>query len=557
MSTLQRNLDVLTQRDADLAQALAETPSSTRIRFTRSRSGAVTATMTGDRDEVALHSRFDPQREAARLVANSRSSGFCLVLGLGLGYHVLELLKHQSVQAVLLVEYDVSLLRAFLEQQDLRAVLADSRVRLAVERPAQTIAALIAQHYVPILHGNLSTLMLRGRVECDQHRFSDAGEAASEAAEAAGADLRVQRVFGRQWMRNIAANTVHGMCRTSDLPQTRRAIVTAAGPSLDAAVDTIAARAADQLLIATDTSLARLLAAGITPDLVVAIDCQLASYLHVLAARKAAVTLVADAGVHPAVIGCFARTHCVGGGHPMLGYLRSKGLRLAFLDASDGSVTHAAVRLAAQLGAGRVEVYGADFCYPQAAAYTRESYIHTHMFARAVRTAPGASRLYRFVLERPELDLDQIDGRRAYVTAVMRNYRRRFDELCHSLPARVVRSVDGLKPGGDVNDSTTDDHATGLPSAPGDSQAAPPSGSPTSYDSKVFIRNYRLALETLDTPHDPLWRYFTVSSAEQRRLWLTLLPLAAFYSSETLQAGTAALLRHTRNHALELLDHYL
>ena len=549
MSILHKNLATLSVRHAELTQQLTQLRPSSRVRFSASRAGPLYAVIEDDR-ETALHSRFDPRREASRLVAGSHSSGFCLVLGLGLGYHVRELLCQPRLQRALIVEYDSALLRAILEQQDLSDVWQDSRVQLYVDQPPREVAAAIAQHYVPVIHGNLSTLLLRGRVDCDRTLFSDAGTAASEAAEAAGADLSVQRVFGRQWMRNIITNSVACPVQPG-LPRCRSAIVSAAGPSLDNKIDAIARRDADQLLIATDTSLPRLLGAGIRPDLVLAIDCQLASYLHVLPAGKQRLTLVADAGVHPALRRRFSAVHLIGGGHPLIAYLRAGGVPITRLDTSDGSVTHAAVRLAVRLGAEQVEVHGADFCYPRATAYARGSYIHSHVIGRAGRTTPYASGLYRFVLERPELELDQVDGRWAYITKVMRHYRHRFANLQPALGARIVRTIgepaidSGSAQSGVQGYRYTEHDTNTPPRAVSDAAAG---------NAQSVLAAYREALTEISAAHDPLWSYFDRMTADERLLWQTLFPLAAFYSAQSRPVGTAALLEHTRVGALELLE---
>ncbi|TVQ37178.1 MAG: DUF115 domain-containing protein [Spirochaetaceae bacterium] len=549
MTALQRNLEALAPHHGELARQLAHVAPGRRLRVSLSRSGAPTATLL-DKREIALHSRFDPHKEAAGLVAASHATGFCLVLGLGLGYHVLELLAVDSVQAVLVVEYDLALLRSVLEQRDLSRIWHDSRVSLAVDQPPHAVAAAVARSYVPMLHGNLTTVPLRGRVDGDRQRFADAGSAVSQAVEAVGADLSVQRVFGRQWMRNIIINAAEAAPQPQTLPTCSRAIVTAAGPSLEHDIEAIGQRGADQLLIATDTSLPRLLAAGIRPDVVVAIDCQLVSYLHVLGASGQRLILVADAGVNPALPLCFGTTHYVGGSHPLLVYLRARGLPVSFLDTSDGSVTHTAVHLAARLGATHVEVYGADFCYPHGSAYARGSYIHSHLLGKATRRSPYASSLYQFVMERPELHLERIDGRRAYVTTVMRNYRRSFDTLAERVDATIVRTVNGKR----IASRRCAGHArttrTSIPQAHGRQQPAARSASDP-------LGAYHGALTELPPPRDPLWRYADEISPDQLSLWSTLLPLAAFYSDQQLRAGSAALLDHTLSRALALLERLL
>jgi len=83
-----------------------------------------------------IHSRVDPHREAGiwadcQLVQNATA----VILGCGLGYHVLEFLKrHKHIKQVYLVEADESLFQMALDILDISEVVDDCNVQLSIGR---------------------------------------------------------------------------------------------------------------------------------------------------------------------------------------------------------------------------------------------------------------------------------------------------------------------------------------------------------------------------------------------------------------------------------------
>ncbi len=178
-----------------------------------------------------------------------------------------------------------------------------------------------------------------------------------------------QRANAQKWDDQLAAALLANaeLLRTSrdadDLagrhPATR-AIVVASGPSLKDQLDWLRNVRADHVVIAVNSALRPLRAAGITPDYVVAIDAHPALAAHV-ADVPATVPLVHGVAVHGDLLRAWPGPRFA---------TRLSGPRYEALPTprgrlwSAGTVTHTACALARHLGAQELVLLGADFSYP-------------------------------------------------------------------------------------------------------------------------------------------------------------------------------------------------
>ncbi|TVR02832.1 MAG: DUF115 domain-containing protein [Spirochaetaceae bacterium] len=536
MSGVERHLRAIEQRDADLADRLRRVAPARQISVFPARTGVLTAeaaSADGVMPPRLLHSRIDPQREAERTVAAIEPRGFIVCMGLGLGHQIARLLQHDAVTMVLVVDYDLGMVRALLEKLPHNGLFDDPRVNLVVDEEPRTLAHTVADRYVPIVHGDLRVVPLRGRVDADPERFSAAAQAVRDAVDASVGDFSVQQLFGRRWMRNMVINLIHAGRPAPSLPRLSRAVVTAAGPSLDDSLPSLLRREPHEAIVATDSSLSALSAAGVRPTLTVAVDAQQISYLHAMGDPDSLGTLVADLGVAPAVARRFAGVHWVAGDHPLIALLRSRGVGIPHLPTGDGSVTHTAVRLARALGAREVSVIGADFGYPRAAAYARGCYLPVHAVQHGCRLKPAHSWLYRFVLDRPGVRWDENQTPGRYTTAVLDRYRKQLTIALESDAAPTAANAG---------------HPDGQPSAPGSR------GSTTICTrTRAILLEYAGQLSTMAAPTEPVWRFLSELSAEEQNLWTTLFPLAAYYhrSGATGSHPNANLHGSTPPHPLE------
>ncbi len=128
MSLLEKNLSVLKRRQPETAGLIEERERSPEVELRVTREGLPVHRYRGK----LLHSEYDPRREAKHCTADFQNSN-PWVIGFGDGYHLEALLENGRTEEMVVVEPDGGVLRAVLEDRDVRHVLEKARV--LVEEP--------------------------------------------------------------------------------------------------------------------------------------------------------------------------------------------------------------------------------------------------------------------------------------------------------------------------------------------------------------------------------------------------------------------------------------
>ncbi len=415
----------------------------------------IPAIIGADGTERPLHSLFDPNKEADRLLDTVHNEGFLIFLGLGGGFLPAKALS-RNARAVLVIDFDKRGIDELSENIDY-SFLKDERAVLLIDPSPTEVEACILERYQPVLMDGMRVFPLRPRVDADPAPFKAAEAAILHAIETVKADYSTQARFGLRWFSNIVKNIVfmfenasygeEGKAKGSVLIDAltknrkefslRKALITAAGPSLDRKIPHLKERRREEkdlLLIATDTSFPALLAAGVDPDCVISIDCQLWSCQHFF--RRTDMPLFLDMASPPLLAERSAHPIFFAGGHPLCRYFvretaqfTSDGAAgwLPELDTSGGNVSYAAVSLAQWLGAESICLYGADFSYPGGISYARGTWLYRLYDTRQNRFSPAETAfsdlLYRTLLEKKRVP----DGSWAYETPVLTMYRETLE----------------------------------------------------------------------------------------------------------------------------------
>ncbi len=451
-SLLRENLHALESVDSALAQTLAATVPTLHLAVKKARSGELVPIIQRTDKPIALHSLFDPVKEAQRLrtallsgqqegtAYSGQTPGYLVFEGLGGGFHLRDFLQATRPLHCLVLESDLSLLRALLEHIDLTDVLSDPRVHLLLDTEPSEIQRYIRSTYLPAVMGGLLSVPLRSRISLAPGFFEKAALAIRAAIEETADDYTTLSSFGRLWTRNIFANLALLAHSQVALPYAEEAIVTAAGPSLETQVPEIGRLRPGRLLIATDTSLPALLSADIIPDVVLSIDCQNIGYHHFLGGLPHPITLVIELAAPPAVARVAARLAAVSGGHPLSRLVAARLGGIPVIDTSGGNVGHAAVSLAIELGASKVHVAGADFSYPRGKPYARGTFLYSYFEERQDRAHPLERQMVDLMYGNPTLTREPAKGGFLYTTRTLRSYRDRF---VSSFDRETVRPLPG------------------------------------------------------------------------------------------------------------------
>jgi len=543
----ERNMLAIASRHGPLcADRLRSAASDPRVGVEAARSGVLVPFIQADGRRIFMHSRFDPVREAERLAETYTVDGFYVFLGLGAAYEIAALLASGRVAKGLVVEYGASSLRAVLERVDLTHVLGDRRLRLLVDPEDQELDEAVSSSHVPVLTGDLVSVPLRSRIDGAQEAYERAANIIRRSISMISDDYSVQSFFGKRWFANIVRNLALADLPTPPIPTIQEAVITAAGPSLEEALPELRARPRGRYLIATDTSLRALLEHGLRPDAVISIDCQHISYYHFSLGLPTELPLFLDLASPPTVARLAARPYFFSSGHPLSRYIASRLRAFPVLDTSGGNVAHAAVSLAAYLGASSIRLYGADFSYPFGKSYARGTYIYPYFYLRQSRLRPTESLFSEFLYRNQSIEREEdADGTYRYVTKPLVAYKERLERLVEESPCHIDR-VRGL--GVQTRASYGErkiGRARGKVFAAGRLYQSPAS----------FLRSYEGDMAALPEPRGNAAAYVEGLSPHQRDLWTTMLPSAAAARREAGERApsASAILADTRDWCLSIV----
>jgi hypothetical protein len=548
-----RNLLALSAKNERLGSILSSARPDPCLSFETSRTGLPVPLYESKGRRIALHSLIDPEREGERLATAQPPEGFVVALGLGGAYQLRPYLLSPSTSGVLLIEYSAPLLRAILENLDLSELFVDPRVSILLDPKPADIALALLSAYIPPLAGDLRTLPLVPRTKLEPEAFALASDAVRAVLERISDDYSVQAFFGRIWFRNAIRNLFLAERPTIPMKPARRAVITAAGPSLEAGIDELLAeRRRGAMVIATDTSLPALLDRGIRPDAVVSIDCQAISYYHFMKGIPEGIPLILDLASPNRLARLSPSVRFFSSGHPLCGFISSRWRRFPALDTSGGNVSHAAISLAEALGAERALLIGADFSYPDGKSYARGTYIYDYFGKAQERLDPLESRFSGFVFRTPSVLREEEtgpDGRKwyRYVTKPLMAYREHLERFAADSTIVVSafrgRGVEIRIPPREVGRRESRPiFAAGAANEP----------------AAAFLERYAKLLRALPKATEPASRHLSSLDHEGRDLWTTLLPSAAAFQRLARQNGegsprrvpSAELLENTRAWAL-------
>ncbi|MDR0644868.1 MAG: DUF115 domain-containing protein [Treponema sp.] len=422
--------------------------------FLESKTKKIVPAICADGENHALHSLFDPEREATRLLDTVKNEGFVIFLGLGGGFFVREALK-RNITLVLSIDFDrEGVMEIFSAIPDVISGEKGKKAHLLVDPSKAEIERFILDYYHPVLMNGVRCLPLHPRTRVDPTAFRNAEEAIADAIGKVAADFSTQSVFGLRWFSNILHNMEKLTVRTAALadeedflPKVKHAAVAAAGPSLDKQIPLLRRFKETQgFVIATDTAFSRLVYEGIEPDAVVSIDCQIWTCRH-FHGRIPKNTLFFFA-LEGRVINTGGRICFFAGGHPFSRYISRFVYPLLEIDTSGGNVTYAAVSLAEALGAETTVLYGADFSYPFGKTYARGTWLYDFYGKQSNRFQSTETRfsdlLYRTPLEKKGKNSILKDSW-YYETPMLAMYRQRLEEKAWRtklIPFPTVESVD-------------------------------------------------------------------------------------------------------------------
>lgn len=389
---LDANLRALAVNNKDLAVVIARIDPRAddpgwpgwRFEVSEARNGQPTLAALTENSEVAIHSVYDPEREAAdqvKGVLSNEKRNYFVVLGFGLGYAVEKLVSEiDKDDHVLVVEPHIAAFRNAIETRDISYLLTDPRVVISLSTSAEeSITAFIARY-------NLSTCTGVGFIECAGRNklpsakfFADFIERLKGVFITTGGNLQTLMLMAWTYQKN----TMGSMGHIIDSPPFRTlfgafkgkpGIIVSAGPSLDKNIEQLAALKDKAVIIAVDTSLRPLLKAGIEPHLICTGDPQEANWKHLRGTETTDAHLIAEPMTYSTSLEMFSDRLFIASYEDKVMKWLEKFIPDVGHTMCWGSVATMAFDVARKMGCDPIIFMGQDLSFPGGRTYVEGTY---------------------------------------------------------------------------------------------------------------------------------------------------------------------------------------
>lgn len=395
MSFFQSNLDLLRKVSEPLAAKMdvfhsvhGEPLNFAGFTLEPARNGALTVKCVDEERNFYLHSPYDPQREAMQFadaaLAQAPESSFTIFFGLGLGYGVLETITRLPAKhRVMVFEPHWELFYLAFCHRDLSLLLT---------RPFTTVSCEPSMQGAMLSYMNLFELASFTGVRLvsnsvferlpQAHYFSEFAQRVRYEMTMVSGNVQTLMVMGEMQQMNIILNFPHVL----DNPpfkhllgafKNRPAVIVSAGPSLEKNMHLLKQLDDRALIIAVDTTTKPLLAAGITPHVVVSGDPQEANYRHLKGVDLPHTYLITEPQSPVATLTTWTGPKFICSFHDNAmqwvdRVLGNRGRVLVW-----GSVAVMAYDVAVKVGADPIVFIGQDLSFPGGRTYAKGTFFET------------------------------------------------------------------------------------------------------------------------------------------------------------------------------------
>jgi len=281
MTTLNKNLALLKSLHPKTYEVLKHAQPSKEYEISISLAGCPTLShIDAKGSKKYLLSKYDPMREAYRLIQLldiGDISNF-IVVGIGLGYHITELIKLAPAHSkIIVIETDPHLAKLAFATNDLKDLLIQPGLTFVLPNEPTDVLPGLEKEKVNFSLNGYRLVQQNALSEVKAERTNKLLAAIKDFYQASTIELKTQSVRSKTFYHNIYKNYSNWLSSSgvntlkNSLPNIP-AIICSAGPSLDKNIQNLKVKRDNYLLISVATALKPLLANKITPDFIVTID---------------------------------------------------------------------------------------------------------------------------------------------------------------------------------------------------------------------------------------------------------------------------------------------
>lgn len=394
-----------------------------------------------------IESRYNPQTEAQRIAETiSTDSLFFIVIGIGGGFLIEEIAKHNPDSLIIGVEKTKEDIE-FIRKIQLNKELEQKETIFFTD--SDSLINLLIQKYVPVFYGNLEIIEQRAWALENQESKNIINLEIKKALQTISQDYSVQAHFGKIWQNNILNNLqlvqkfIFPSEKIKSINTNLKAIIIAAGPSVDKQIELLKQNKDEYYIIATDTAYSILLKNEICPNAVISIDGQTVSYNHFITSTNINNTLfIFDLCANPSAVKYIYEKNgpilFSYNNHPLSKLISKKFNNLINLYTGSGTVTIAALDFALQLGFKNIEILGADFSYQNGKPYAKSTYLDNLYLSSENRTQSYEKKFTSLMMRTP---LQKINKNK-YTTQILQSYENSLEDYLKIKNAKFIKQND-------------------------------------------------------------------------------------------------------------------
>jgi hypothetical protein len=458
---LDANLRAMEVGSPQAARRIRSAGEAAGVEFVRAADGGLAALYRCGTDVLQMSSLISPIDEGRSLAesVDYTTTGAVFVVGFGVGHHIRAMAERLRRTGVLFVfEPDIALLRSVLGRVDCRGWLGATNLVLVLAPDSGSVSREV-QGYEGVIASGTKVV----EHPASRRRLGRAsGEFLATLASAIGS-IRTHVVTALCQVTTTMSNLAHnawayakaeGIAELKGAASGRPAVVVSAGPSLARNIEELSKPGVRDkvVIIAAQTVLKTLLARGIRPHFVTALDYSEVSarfYEGLTAGDVEGITLVAEPKANPAILRAFPGVvRCPA--EPILDEVLGEGFRRDMGEIRSGAtVAHLSYYLARHMGCDPVVLVGQDLGFTDGQYYSAGAAIHQvwsgelNEFNTLEMMEWQRIARMRGILHRAKDHL----GRNVYTDEQMRTYRVQFERDFAEDAERGLTVIDATEGG--------------------------------------------------------------------------------------------------------------
>ncbi|HOJ49680.1 MAG TPA: DUF115 domain-containing protein [Spirochaetota bacterium] len=353
-------------------------------------------------DNKLIHSRFDPIKEAEKLVEPILGYKIYIVFGLGLGYHIKALLKKSNPSLVIVIE-DEDLIKIYKEKNP----IYDERIKIFGCNEKEKIIEFLESFITIKTISNIKFFYLNSLYSIFFDKYKEIEKYIKMFLDYFFQSIFTEAEFSVLWYRN-AINNLININRSSSYHIEGDVAIIGAGPSLKDNLDNIKKLQKNIPIACVDTSLKPLISYGIIPDIVISLDSQVHNYYDFIGIKKDLLKntiLCFDITSYSSIPQYFNKIMIFKTENILTEFFNIFEERLKIPEVlAGGSVSASALSLLYNMGASSIVLIGHDFEY-DIITHSISTPSYLKLLFSSNKLFPLHSKFYNIILKRGKRDL--------------------------------------------------------------------------------------------------------------------------------------------------------